>query len=64
MYNNILNEVKISYIESTNLEAEKLNTILEQTWSRQEKMYLVTWKLNSWSTPGNYVFKLLLNSYS
>lgn len=58
MYNNILNEIKISYIESTNLEAEKLNTILEQTCSRQEKMYLVTWKLNSWSTPWKLCFQV------
>lgn len=47
MYNNILSEIKISYIESIDLEAKKLYIILEHCCLHQEKRYLVAWKHSS-----------------
>lgn len=64
MYNNILSEIKISYIGSIDLEAKKLYIILEHCCLHQEKRYLVAWKHSSWSVPESYAFELLLNWYS
>jgi len=47
MYNNILSEIKLSYVGNFNLEAKKLNIILEDHCSHQENRYLVAWKLSS-----------------